>query len=200
MTNITPPTAPLPRLMDHSERLATFGTPARLGKDGGLVADPTWEQQNLVVVMVPWPIQDSRWGFARPLKVHRKAAQQFMSLFSAWKAAGKLPLLKTLGGAHCTRMKRGKEGSRNLADLSTHSFGAAVDLNVAWNQLGTPGALVGTIGSVVELVSIAEEHGFVWGGRWKRSDPMHFEVAAPAQPLPLPIGNAVPPPLKPPKK
>jgi hypothetical protein len=37
---------------------------------------------------------------------------------------------------------------------------------------------VGQHGSVRELVSIANEHGFFWGGHFdKRRDGMHFEVA-----------------------
>lgn len=165
-----------PRLMDHSERLAAYGSPARLDITGKLAPDPAWERASIVTIMVPWSTSDSRWGLQRPLRVHKTVAGQFQELFAAWKDASLLNRLQTSGGAHCTRMKRGKELSKNLADLSTHSFGAAVDLNVMWNPLGAAPAPAGAKGSLVELVPIAEALGWVWGGHWSRPDGMHFEV------------------------
>ena len=62
--------------------------------------------------------------------------------------------------------------------LSNHAFGTAFDINVPFNPLGARPALIGKQGSVRELVPIANEHGFFWGGHFgKRPDGMHFEVA-----------------------
>jgi hypothetical protein len=59
---------------------------------------------------------------------------------------------------------------------TTHS--EPFDINATFNPLGAQPALVGQHGSVRELVSIANEHGFFWGGHFdKRRDGMHFEVA-----------------------
>jgi hypothetical protein len=56
--------------------------------------------------------------------------------------------------------------------LSNHSFGLALDLNVPGNQRGTVGEMDRTV------VSIFESWGFTWGGRWRYTDPMHFEANA----------------------
>ncbi len=55
--------------------------------------------------------------------------------------------------------------------LSNHSFGLALDLNVPGNQRGT----VGQMDRVV--VAIFKKWGFAWGGDWAWTDPMHFELS-----------------------
>ncbi|WP_210439392.1 M15 family metallopeptidase [Nocardioides xinjiangensis] len=63
---------------------------------------------------------------------------------------------------------------RFIADtttLSNHSFGLALDLNVPGNQRGT----VGDIDR--DVVAIFKTWGFAWGGDWRWTDPMHFELA-----------------------
>jgi len=62
--------------------------------------------------------------------------------------------------------------------LSNHAFGSAFDINASFNALGVEPARVGDRGCVRELVTIANDHGFYWGGHFaKRPDGMHFEVA-----------------------
>ncbi|MGA8257102.1 MAG: M15 family metallopeptidase [Nocardioides sp.] len=54
--------------------------------------------------------------------------------------------------------------------LSNHSFGLALDLNV-------PGNLRGTVGEMDRgVVAIFKRWGFAWGGDWRYTDPMHFEL------------------------
>ncbi|MDT0202358.1 M15 family metallopeptidase [Nocardioides sp. AE5] len=60
----------------------------------------------------------------------------------------------------------------NTQQLSLHSFGIAVDLNVAGNQRGTVGEMDRTV------VEIFKKWGFAWGGDWAWTDPMHFEMNA----------------------
>jgi len=55
--------------------------------------------------------------------------------------------------------------------LSFHTWGTAIDLNVPGNQRGT----VGLIDR--EVVNIFIKWGFSWGGTWRYTDPMHFELA-----------------------
>jgi hypothetical protein len=54
--------------------------------------------------------------------------------------------------------------------LSYHAFGLAIDLNVPENQRGTRGQMN------PQIVDIFEKWGFGWGGRWRWTDPMHFEL------------------------
>jgi hypothetical protein len=54
--------------------------------------------------------------------------------------------------------------------LSNHAFGLAFDLNVPENQRGT----VGQINR--QVVAIFQGMGFTWGGTWRYTDPMHFEL------------------------
>jgi hypothetical protein len=66
-------------------------------------------------------------------------------------------------------------GSRTT--LSNHAFGTAFDINCDFNRLGHTPALMGERGCVREMVRIAHENGFYWGGHFTRLDGMHFEVA-----------------------
>lgn len=59
----------------------------------------------------------------------------------------------------------------NTTTLSNHSFGLALDLNTSGNQRGT----VGEIDR--DVVAIFKTWGFAWGGDWRWTDPMHFELA-----------------------
>ena len=54
--------------------------------------------------------------------------------------------------------------------LSNHAFGLALDINAVENQRGT----VGLIDRGV--VQVFQKWGFTWGGDWRYTDPMHFEV------------------------
>ena len=55
--------------------------------------------------------------------------------------------------------------------LSLHTWGIAVDLNVPGNQRGTAGEMNR------DVVAIFKKWGFAWGGDWRWTDPMHFELA-----------------------
>ncbi|MCW2796724.1 M15 family metallopeptidase [Nocardioides sp.] len=56
--------------------------------------------------------------------------------------------------------------------LSNHSFGLALDLNTPGNQRGTVGEMDRGV------VAIFKKWGFTWGGDWRYTDPMHFEMNA----------------------
>jgi hypothetical protein len=55
--------------------------------------------------------------------------------------------------------------------LSNHSFGLALDLNVPGNGRGTVGEMNR------DVVAIFKTWGFAWGGDWRYTDPMHFELS-----------------------
>ena len=71
---------------------------------------------------------------------------------------------------------------RNIAgtsDPSLHSYGAAIDINPGPNARGGTGNLPPNI------AELAARYGLVWGGNWKYTDPMHFEIAGLLNPIKL---------------
>ena len=76
----------------------------------------------------------------------------------------------------------GTYNCRAVADTgqpSPHSYGFAIDLNMAfsdywyWRPHGGPIRYRNRMPK--EIVTIFEKHGFIWGGKWYHFDTMHFE-------------------------
>lgn len=72
--------------------------------------------------------------------------------------------------------------------LSMHSFGIAIDINLEYSDYWqwdlkqnnlpvTEEAPLLTYRNQIpwDIVNIFEEHGFIWGGKWRHYDTMHFE-------------------------
>lgn len=132
-----------------------------------------WVADNIVSVTIPQLAGVKGAPKSGKVEFHRLVATQFTGLWQAWQEASLLDRILTYDGSFCPRFIRG-----STTTLSNHAFGSAFDINVAWNAIGTQPALKGEKGSVRELVTIANEHGFYWGGHYaKRPDGMHFEVA-----------------------
>jgi hypothetical protein len=72
--------------------------------------------------------------------------------------------LKTWDGCFNIRLKRG------LSTYSLHSWAIAIDVNAAWNGLGVIPVLS------EGFVKCFTDAGFEWGGKWTRSDGMHFQL------------------------
>ena len=73
--------------------------------------------------------------------------------------------LKTFDGCFNIRKQRG------ATSQSIHSWGCAIDVNAAWNQLTkTPTLSSG-------FVKCFTDAGFDWGGNWQRLDGMHFQLS-----------------------
>jgi hypothetical protein len=131
-----------------------------------------WESRNIVSVELP-QLSTVTGGRHRRMRFHRLARRQLVAMWEAWEAAGLLDRIKTYEGSFVPRFVRG-----STSTLSNHAFGSAFDINYRWNKLKKIPAAVGEVGSVRELVPIANEHGFYWGGHYtNRPDGMHFEVA-----------------------
>lgn len=137
-----------------------------------------WETKNMTRVIVPQLIrvQGANKG---NLYVNKRVVNQLLKTFSEWESAGLLDRVLTWNGMYSPRFIR---GSRTR--LSNHAWGTAFDINAQWNMLGTCPALVGQTGSTRELVDIAYQNGWYWGGWFgyssssqtgPRSDGMHFE-------------------------
>ena len=72
---------------------------------------------------------------------------------------------------------------RGANRMSAHSYGIAVDINVAnsdywlWKNPGKQetDSIKYANRIPMEIVRVFEKHGFIWGGRWYHYDTMHFE-------------------------
>jgi hypothetical protein len=77
----------------------------------------------------------------------------------------------------------GTYACRSVADTgqtSMHAWGAAIDINPAFSDYWRwrrPAGIVPAYANRIPLnvVGAFERHGFIWGGRWKHFDTMHFE-------------------------
>jgi D-alanyl-D-alanine carboxypeptidase len=77
----------------------------------------------------------------------------------------------------------GTYACRSVADTgqtSMHAWGAAIDINPAlsdyWLWRRTAGLVPAYVNRIPsDVVAVFERHGFIWGGRWRHFDTMHFE-------------------------
>lgn len=170
------PAAPaFPPLLSTAARQQVFGKFAfehrPLPRNAeNIVITGDWEARNIVTLDIP-----QLRGFMGngSVRFHRVAANQLVSLWKAWEAAGLLNRVLSYEGSFVPRFIRG-----STTQLSNHAFGTAFDINAASNPLGAVPPRVGMRGCVRELVAIANDHGFFWGGHFSgRPDGMHFEVA-----------------------
>ncbi len=131
-----------------------------------------WEAKNIVKVEIPLKRFLGKPG-PLSMRFHVLAKDQLVALWLAWEKAGLLDKILTYDGAFVPRFQR-----KSTSKLSNHAFGTAFDINAAQNGLGAEPAEIGERGCVRELVPLANEHGFYWGGHFStRKDGMHFEVA-----------------------
>ena len=132
-----------------------------------------WEE-NVTSVHLPQLAQVKGAPSHCKIAFHKKGAEQLKRLWQLWEERGLLGKVLTWGGAWNPRFIR---GSRRT--LSNHAYASAFDINAyPWNRLGAEPTAAGEKGSVMELVSIANDLGFYWGGHYqRRPDGMHFELA-----------------------
>ena len=141
--------------------------------------DPT-KEKNMIVWVVP---NHLRVGVI-PKKIYcnKDFVKQLEKAFVNLIDRGFIKELKTWDGCFNIRPIRGYEDqykeaikakNYELASkyLSVHSWGMAIDVNRAENGLGQKPKL--SLGFVKCFTDV----GFTWGGTFKRSDGMHFEIA-----------------------
>lgn len=140
----------------------TFGEfAARSNADGSIEIDPLWKRQNLATQRLP---------LLGRVQCHGAIFPQLRAAIQDAIASGLAFAInpEQFGGCFGPRFIDRDPGGR----LSHHSWGIAVDVNVAENIPGTKPD------QDRRLVEIFEDHGFSWGGRWLIPDGMHFEWVA----------------------
>lgn len=135
-----------------------------------------WRAENLISVHIP-QMAHLRGTASGSQLVNRRAAGQLQRLWAAWAASGLLSRIVTFDGLWVARTIRG-----NPAVLSNHAYGTAFDINARFNPFYGRPAPLGARGCLLELVPLANAHGFWWGGHWNYNgtgacDAMHFEWA-----------------------
>ena len=170
---VKPALGPLP-LLDRQKLFGKFSyvaAPVASNPEAIKITDD-WAKNNIVLVNVPQLAGVKGAPTNNTIQMHKSIQRQTIDLFSAWEESCLTSKILSWGGSWVPRFIR---GSRTT--LSNHAWGTAFDINVQWNMLGTVPALRDKEGSVRELVEIAYEHGFYWGGWFpNRSDGMHFEA------------------------
>jgi hypothetical protein len=162
----SPTSLPVPHGFD--EVIQTFGDPRPLlGADGTITPEneKIWIRRTLARGTLPFPIPIPGGGVKQRFLAHHLLVGVFEATFREIARRGLRGEVASWGGIYNFRPIRGRRR------LSLHAFGAAIDLNPETNRLGTEGDLSPAI------VEVFEHFGFVWGGRFRRRDPMHFQYA-----------------------
>jgi len=168
-----PPPPNFSPLVSTAERQRIFGAfkftaAGNAASPEAINMDQVWVHQNIVSIDIP----QLRAVNSGKVQFHRLVVDKVLALFQTWEDLGLIDRILSWGGSFVPRFIRGSR-----TELSNHSFGTAMDLNVHWNYLGAQPALVGKHGSIRELIPTANDLGWYWGGHYKgRVDGMHLEA------------------------
>ena len=174
-TNVPPKPNFLP-IVGNSQREKLFGkfsyrtAPTKTNPEGIIITDD-WESKNITRVDLP-ALSKATNGKFSAMRWHNACEYQLVKMFERFEKENLHTKILSFAGAFYPRFIRGSK-----TQLSNHSWGTAFDINVPYNGLNKTPAMVGEKGSVRELVAIANECGFYWGGHFTRKDGMHFEIA-----------------------
>jgi hypothetical protein len=154
-------------------------TPTKINPEGITITDD-WVTKNIKRVNLP-ALSLATNGKFKSMMWHKDCEYQLVKLFERLQKENLHTKILSFAGAFYPRFIRGSR-----TQLSNHSWGTAFDCNVPQNGLGKIPALIGEKGCVRELVPVANDCGFYWGGHFGREvngklvgrlDGMHFEIA-----------------------
>ena len=171
-----PPKPNFSPITGNSTREKIFGKieyvarPTRTNPEG-IVITNNFESQNIIKVNLP-ALSKATNGAFTSMRWHKDCDYQLVKFFERLEKENLHTRILSYAGAYFPRFIRGSR-----SQISNHSWGTAFDINVPENGLGKVPALMGQKGCVRELVPIANECGFFWGGHFTRMDGMHFEIA-----------------------
>lgn len=95
-----------------------------------------------------------------------------------------------IGGTYVCRTIAG------TSQPSAHGYGIAIDIALKyahywrWPKVPPAGDVTYRNQIPMEIVSVFEKHGFIWGGRWYHHDTMHFEYRPELLPLSADAGSS----------
>lgn len=140
-------------MVTPKQALALFGPP-----------DVKFERKHMILWDVPADINAAIPALPNKIYCNKRMVLPLENAFRNLMIRGVAKEVKTWDGCFNVRKSRG------LSAMSLHSWGIAVDLNAAWNQLGKKPVLS------AKFVQCFKDAGFDWGGTWKRPDGMHFQL------------------------
>ena len=157
---LTPPAANPTAFLTGSKAAQQFGAFSyRYFPDGTIQPDAAWVRANIKTETLP---------IMGRVTCHRLMLPQLRGALQDVVDAGLASTLTTYDGCYVPRfIERNPENS-----ISLHTWGIAIDMDAATNYRGIKGTMH------PEVVNIFKRWGFRWGGDWKFTDPMHFELAA----------------------
>lgn len=129
--------------------------------DGTIQIDSGWVRRNIVRARVP---------IFGEVMCHRLLIGQLRGALQEIADRGLAHLINTRDYGGCWSPRHIDFNPRK--PLSMHSWGLAIDINVSTNRLGAAPTMD------PRIVQVFDRWGFVWGGRWRRPDGMHFELGA----------------------
>jgi hypothetical protein len=136
-----------------------------------IVITDDWAKKNIVKVSLP-ALSKATGGKYTSMYWHKSAEAQLVKFFEELEKQNLHTKILSFAGSYVPRFIRGSR-----SQLSNHSWGTAFDINVPYNGLNKTPALIGQKGCVRDLVPIAHDYGFYWGGNFSRPDGMHYEIA-----------------------
>lgn len=140
-------------MITSQQCLAKYGEPT-----------PEMERRHMVLWDVPDDINKAIPAIPNKIYCHKLMVVPLEKAFRNLISSGIAAELKTWDGCFNIRKKRG------LSSMSLHSWGLAIDVNAAWNQLNMKPTLS------AKFVKSFTDAGFEWGGTWTRLDGMHFQL------------------------
>jgi hypothetical protein len=157
---LTPPAANPVAFLSGSKAAKAFGAFSyRYFPDGTIQPDARWVRENIRTANLP---------IMGRVTCHRLMIPQLRGALQDVVDAGLASTLTTNDGCYVPRfIERNPENS-----ISLHTWGIAIDMDASTNYRGIRGDMH------PEVVNIFKRWGFRWGGDWKYTDPMHFELAA----------------------
>lgn len=159
----------------QAELIEFYGDPC----DSDGAASRTWENLYLTRVSPPWKLVTAWDG--RPvasIRVHRLCAPSLERVLAEiWESSGRSQAKIEEWGMHLFAGAYQFRQTRGANHLSTHAYGCAVDFDSARNGLGDP---TPNFANIPEVLNAFAREGWVWGGRWRRPDGMHWQAAVPS--------------------